>query len=278
MTQSLSAAEALLRAAGRRTEADIDLADAALALALFERPDTDLKPYRAHLATLAKDVAEATGPRPVAFNERILALAEVLVHRHGYDGDRETYDDLQNANLIRVIDRRRGLPVALAILWLHAARAQGWPAEGIDFPAHFLIRVGEGSSESILDPFNGGGRLERSGLDALLRRIAGPGAELDSEHCQPVGNRAILLRLQNNAKLRLVKAGRHADAANVVERMLWLAPGEPALWWELGLLQGESGSLRAGLASLDQAARLADDDDARHRIAETIGALRARLN
>jgi len=56
------------------------------------------------------------------------ALTQVMAEEHGYGGDRQHYDDLQNANLIRVIDRRRGLPVALGILYLHAARAQGWRA------------------------------------------------------------------------------------------------------------------------------------------------------
>jgi regulator of sirC expression with transglutaminase-like and TPR domain len=73
--------------------------------------------------------------------DRVAALTQVMAEEHGYNGDRQHYDDLQNANLIRVIDRRRGLPVALGILYLHAARAQGWRAAGINFPGHFLIAV-----------------------------------------------------------------------------------------------------------------------------------------
>ena len=62
------------------------------------------------------------------------ALARTFCERFDYRGDSETYDDTQNADLIRVIRRRRGLPVALGILYLHAARAQGWPAVGLNFP------------------------------------------------------------------------------------------------------------------------------------------------
>ncbi len=65
---------------------------------------------------------------------------------YGYRGDAETYDDLANANLIRVIERRKGLPVALGVMWLHAARAAGWAAHGVDFPAHFLVAL-EGSGQ-----------------------------------------------------------------------------------------------------------------------------------
>ena len=67
--------------------------------------------------------------------------AEILAERHRLLGDDQTYDDLENANLISVIDRRRGLPVALSILYIHAARRQGWPVEGSNFPGHFLIRL-----------------------------------------------------------------------------------------------------------------------------------------
>ena len=68
--------------------------------------------------------------------------AEIVARSYGYRGDTESYDDLQNADLVRVIERRKGLPVALSILYLALARQQGWAAEGLAFPAHFLIRVG----------------------------------------------------------------------------------------------------------------------------------------
>jgi regulator of sirC expression with transglutaminase-like and TPR domain len=97
----------------------IDLAGTALALAALDHPDVEFARYREHLALLAREV----GLRRAAPAE---ALREVLIDAFGYRGDRDSYDDLDNANLIRVIDRRRGLPVALSILWLHAARAQGW--------------------------------------------------------------------------------------------------------------------------------------------------------
>ena len=62
------------------------------------------------------------------------ALNDIILLKHGYSGDELTYDDLQNANLMRVIDRRKGLPVALGILYLHAARAQGWDRSVSAFP------------------------------------------------------------------------------------------------------------------------------------------------
>ena len=73
------------------------------------------------------------------------ALTAVIAGAEGYCGDDETYDDLQNANLISVIDRRRGLPVALGIIYLQVARAQGWQATGLAFPGHFLISIDAGA-------------------------------------------------------------------------------------------------------------------------------------
>src|SRR5579885_1509090 len=90
----------------------LPIADAALALASFERPRVGLARYRQHLATIARDVGrhhDAAG----GLAARAGALNDVILLKHGYSGDELTYDDLQNANLIRVLDRRTGLPVAL---------------------------------------------------------------------------------------------------------------------------------------------------------------------
>jgi regulator of sirC expression with transglutaminase-like and TPR domain len=110
----------------------LPIAEAALALASFERPRVGLARYRQHLAAIARDVGRQVAqgnPRggPTAWAE---SINEIILLKYGYSGDELTYDDLQNANLMRVVDRRKGLPVALGILYLHAARAQGWDAVG----------------------------------------------------------------------------------------------------------------------------------------------------
>jgi regulator of sirC expression with transglutaminase-like and TPR domain len=265
---------AALREIGQRPDEAIDLAETALLLAALDHADIDLAPYRAHLAALAAEVADAAR----VGTPRLDALKDVLVGRHGYAGDQATYDDLANADLIRVIDRRRGLPVALSILWMHAARAQGWTADGLGFPSHFLIRLDVGPSFAVLDPFNGGQALEPPALRSLLQRLGGAEAELRAEYLQPVGTRAVLLRLQNNIKLRLLQARRGAAALAVVERMILVAPRDPALWHEAAMLHRGLDNLKAAMACLEQVAALAPALATRHGVEAEIAALRSRLN
>src|SRR5258705_307800 len=117
---------------------------------------------------------------------RAQALNEIILLKHGYSGDELTYDDLQNANLMRVVDRRKGLPVALGILYLHTARAQGWESVGLAFPGHFLVRLGEGAERLILDPFHGGRIRGAATLRGLLKAMAGAAAQLRPHHFAPV--------------------------------------------------------------------------------------------
>ena len=125
-----------LEAIGQLPDAEIDIADAALQFARVDAPQADWQAPRQHLSDLAREAVALAASVPnddIPTRARVLAL--LLSARHAYAGDAEDYDNLRNANLINVIERRRGLPVALGILWLHAARTVGWAAHGADFPA-----------------------------------------------------------------------------------------------------------------------------------------------
>jgi regulator of sirC expression with transglutaminase-like and TPR domain len=279
-------AEEELRRAGALDDDAIDLAGTALVLASFEQPRVDLARYQAHLAELEAQVADlvvhsgasAFTVLEPALAQRLEALNEVLFARHDYAGDELTYDVVRNANLMRVIDRRRGLPVALSILYIHAARAQGWEIEGLSFPGHFLVRLRHGGAGVIVDPFRRGEVRESADLRRMLKLAAGEEAELTPEHYAPVGNRAILLRLQNNIKLRLLQSDKHEPAAAVIGRMLLLAPEEASLWRELGIVQAQLGNLGAAIGALERFTELASDDLARHRAAKLIQELKGKLN
>jgi regulator of sirC expression with transglutaminase-like and TPR domain len=200
-----------------------------------------------------------------------------MAERHGYSGDRQTYDDLQNANLMRVIDRRRGLPVALGILYIHAARAQGWKAVGLNFPGHFLIRLDGRGHRLILDPFAEGRVRTVADLRDLLRQTQGPDAELTPAHYETAADRDVLLRLQNNIRIRLIRDEQIERAVQVLEGMLLFAPDQPGLWREAGLLHAHLGNLRAGIAALEKFIAIGAGTQ-RHDAAVMLQSLRARLN
>jgi regulator of sirC expression with transglutaminase-like and TPR domain len=248
-----------LESVGRQPDETIDLAEVALLLAALERPDADLGPYRRHLATLASNLADLAVAGHEGLDMRASALSQVVAEQHGYIGDRRTYDDLQNANLMGVIDRRKGLPVALGILYIHAARAQGWRAVGINFPGHFLIAVEDEDERVILDPFEGGSQVDLPRLQLMLKTSLGADAELQPEYYASMTNRGVLLRLQNNVKKRVLDAGDHQHACTVLEGMLAIAPELPDLWREAAELRAEIGELRSALQALDRLLLLADD-------------------
>lgn len=271
--------EARLDAMGARAEAgeEIDLAEGALLLAALDRPRVGLERYRRHLQTLVHDVAvAAAGARDVG--ECVAALSRVIAGTHDYSGDTLSYDDVQNANLMRVIDRRRGLPVALGIVYAHAARGQGWDASGLAFPGHFLIRLDAAGGRAIVDPFGGGGALDAGALRDLVKRMGGEEAELAPRFYDAVGDREVLLRLQNNIKLRALQAEDFDRAAAIVSTMLRLAPKSAALWHEKGVFEAQAGRLAEAIRSLEACLAVADDPMQRHQVAAALQKLRASLN
>lgn len=274
-----SAAQELLRRVGSGPDSGFGLGEAALALASIDRPGVGLDHYRGHLADLAAAVDRAfaadTADTPAALIE---SLSRVIHGDFGYTGDRLTYDDLQNANLMRVIDRRKGLPIALGILYIHAARAQGWTMVGLAFPGHFLVRLEHGAERAILDPFNEGRVCGADDLRDLVKVLHGETAELTPDHYAPVSDREILLRLQNNIKLRLVQMNQHDRAAAVAETMLLFAPKVGTLWRNAGVLHAQAGNLRAAATALETYLERETRDGPRHEAAMLLQRLQWRLH
>jgi regulator of sirC expression with transglutaminase-like and TPR domain len=256
----------------------LDLLEAALTLSVLRRGEPlDLAPFRQHVASMASDLADLVRRRGASPE----ALAEVIARSYGYRGDTDSYDDLQNADLVRVIERRKGLPVALSILYLDVARRQGWAAEGLAFPAHFLIRIGIDGARHVVDPFHDGMVRDAADLRGLLRQVLGSEAELHPQHFDPVSDRDVLLRLENNVRLRLAKREDWATAAQSLDRMLAIAPDRPELLLEAGQLNARLDKRRAAIAAFERFLSLegaAGDPAVRARVSSLLQELRRGLN
>jgi len=282
MSNPLQDARAALAALGSLPDGEIDIAQAALQLARVDALEADWRAGAEHLTALARAAVNAAAADPEAdagdVNRRRAVLAQVIHGQFGYAGDSDTYEDMANANLLRVIERRRGLPVALGVLWLHAAEAAGWEAHGVDFPGHFLLALAGGRSQVVVDVFAGGHAMDARDLRATLKRFAGEQAELGPASLARMDKRAVLLRLQNNIKVRRLRDGDLPGAVACTEDMLRIAPEAAPLWREAGLMHQRLDHIAAAITALETFLRLAPDGPQAARVKGLLEELRQRLN
>tara|TARA_B100000674_G_scaffold492776_1_gene513555 strand:- start:217 stop:1053 length:837 start_codon:yes stop_codon:yes gene_type:complete len=268
-----------LRKLGDDAEQCVDIAQAALHLAALTRSQPDLVDAKKHLVLLDETLKRLVSDNPPAnANAAAHALAEVLARQSGYRGDDQTYDDLQNADLLCVIKRRKGLPVALGILYMHLARSQDWTAYGLSFPGHFLVALEFDGERTIVDPFHEGVVRTPSELRELLKMVAGQDAELDQKMFLAVPDRGVLLRLQGNIRLRQMQMGRFTEAADTLESMLLIAPEHAELWHEFGVLQTKLGNLGAAVLAFENAVERETRSSRRQEFAAILQQLQRRLN
>lgn len=268
---------ARLRRLGGLPDEQINLAEAALALASIDRPGTGIDPYLRHLERLSNDVRAYADAGTVGLDSAVEALDQVIAKRYGYKGAETSYEDPDNTNLMRVIDRRAGAPVALGIIYMHIARTLGWTISGLDFPARFMVRLEDEGRRVILDPFDSGRVVTPKDMRDIFKAVTGNQAELTPNHYRPLDNRGILLRLQNHIKFRLIRSERPEDALAVIETMLLFAPATPSLWREAGLLNARLDKVKEAVAALEEYLRCNTGDSARYRTSILLQELRGRL-
>jgi regulator of sirC expression with transglutaminase-like and TPR domain len=261
-----------LKRLGASGDGPHDIARAALMLGILDHPQSSLDPYLAHLAGIENDMRREA-PMIVRVGDGARILAALMHDRLGYEGERgATYNEPRNADFVSVIDRRRGLPVALGILYLHAARAAGMKAEGLNTQGHFVIRVTHRHDDLTLDPFNSGMVVDREHMPAELRGV-------DAGLAQPVSDTDVLLRLENNLKLRALENGKPDRALQVTNRMILIAPRRPELWFDSARLNEALGVLGAARRSYERCLEIARPGEPLHNEASiSLAAIKRRLN
>ncbi len=264
-----------LRRLAALPDADIDLAEAALALASLERPRAHRQRYRAFLAAAADTLTGRAAAAEQA-GARAALLIGLLGGELGFGGVEHEADEEGGADLMRVIDRRRGLPVALGILYLQLGRGLGWRVDALSIPPVFLIRLQDAAGQRVMFDPRSGAEVDAAALRSMLKAVAGAGAELEPRHYAAIGNREVLLRLQTHVKVRMIREGNVERALRSVEAMLLLAPDQPSLWREAGMMNLHLGRLEPAAAALEAFVARSPSSTARHRASLLLQELRRR--
>ncbi|BAY17587.1 hypothetical protein NIES21_34270 [Anabaenopsis circularis NIES-21] len=201
----------------------INLAKAALYIAQEEYPNLDLEEYLNALNTMAQEVQERlpTSRYPLRL---IQSLNQYLYDDLGFTGNHSNYYDPRNSFLNDVIDRRMGIPITLALVYLEIAQRIDFPMVGIGLPGHFLIRPDIPDMEIFVDAFNRGEVMFAEDCQERLTHMFQQPVSLKPEFLATVSNRQFLARMLTNLKYIYLKQQDLAKTLAAVERILLLFP------------------------------------------------------
>ena len=236
-----------------------ELGPAALTIGRVEYPALDPQRYLDMLDDLGQRAAERLGGSTLSSSETIQALNEYLYDEEGFGGNREQYDDPRNSFLNEVLDRRTGIPITLAVVYLEVARRAGLTITGVNFPGHFLLRApgGLAGDDLIIDPFHSGALLSEFDCRQLLRNHVGDEAAFDRSLLAPATRHDIVVRMLVNLK-RLYVRMRSFPQARFISTLLLTA--DPSAVHELrdrGLLAYHLEDFSSALRDLEEYLRLA---------------------
>ena len=262
---------AALAALGGVEDATLPLAEAAVLLAAAIRPDVEPDAHRRHIRRLAADVGAYAGQwAGEDLNRRAESLVQVLARRYGYG----VATSAASADVARTIDRRSGPAITLAILYVDVARAQGWAATAIDFPARMLVRLDAGAGRLLLDPATGRS-LDAPELRDLVRAARGDESALKPDDFAGLGPRDLLMALQRARHAEL--DGDDRSRLVLLQSLTLIAPAVAQPWREWGMLALSLGDRQTAVGALERWLGLDRDSPERPRTWVLVRELNERL-
>lgn len=264
--------DATIREFGRLAgSADEDLARPALLIPLLESSHLDAAPYVARLDAMGLEVAarlagRSLNPETASPDALVAELNRYLFEEQGFVGNREQYDDPRNSFLNQVLERRTGIPITLALVYLEIARRIGVRIVGVNFPGHFLLRCPSRHAafalDLIIDPFHGGALLSETDCRRLLQRHLGDDAVFDPTLLAPATKPQILTRMLLNLKRIYVRMRSFPQARDATELLLAVDPPALTELRDRGLLAYHLNDFSAALRDLQHYLQLASSEPA----------------
>jgi len=255
----------------------ISLERAALTIARMEYPELQTEPYIRLLDQLGKRVDALLPATPEPPNY-ISALNQVLFEEEGFQGNVDDYYDPRNSFLNDVLDRRLGIPITLALVYMEVGGRVGFPLFGVGLPGHFLLKHYEVDGREILiDAFNGGDILDTNDCQERLDAIYSGQLTFQPEFLQTVSRRQMLTRMLNNLRGIYISSRNLRKAAQAVDLILALHPRSAEDMKQRGLLRLATGQLRIAADDLENYIRMSPEASDADEMRQTALSIRRKL-
>ena len=259
---------------------ELELARGALLIAQSEYPELDIEVSIRQLDEIA-DVVRARIQETMPPEQRVATLNQYLFKEIGFTGNSDNYYALGNNFLNVVLEKKTGIPITLAVVYIEVGRRAGLPLVGINFPSHFLVKYRLEHLEIFLDVFEGGRCLTDDMLQAKLEANFEEPVHLDPTMLAEATDKEILARILRNLTRTYTLLEQYDKAVTASERITWLLPNAIGDYRMLGYLYYKTHAYSQSIAAFETYLRLAEIAPDIEEIEQNIQQLQrllARLN
>ncbi len=222
---------------------------------ILEFSDLDMTQYIKKLNCmgdqLRNSVSEVKNPTYL-----VSMLNEYMFDKLGFEGDRDDYYNPRNNFLNVVIDKKKGIPITLSIIYIQLGRYIGLDLRPVGFPGHFLVKYSE---EMILDPFNGGIPLDANDPQVILSNNYGDSVQFNPEYLNEIEPEKILVRIIRNLKNSYMQSFNYKMTMHCINMVLGLFPNDPEEIRDKGIVQSRLLQNDFAIRSLEQYLELAPE-------------------
>jgi regulator of sirC expression with transglutaminase-like and TPR domain len=205
-------------------------------------------------------------------------LNTVLFQEEGFRGNREDYYDPRNSFINDVLDRRLGIPISLALIYMEVARRIGFPLFGVGMPGHFLLKHYDIEGRQVLiDAFNGGNVLSAKDCQRRLSEIYEGQVAFQPEFLMSVSRRQMLTRILNNLKTIYLSTRNFRKALPIVDLVLVIYPRSPEDVKQRALLRYSLGQMRGAAEDLEEYLKMSPEASDADEIRQTALSVRRAL-
>ena len=189
----------------------------------------------------------------ISHADTIIALNRFLFDEQGFAGEAANYYDVRNSFLNEVLDRKRGIPITLGVVYLEIGRRIGLPVQGVSFPAHFLVKCALREGTVVLDPYARGASL---GFDELRQRVKAlrngvmPTRSMVTDMLAAASNKEIIMRILRNLKGIYQHHKEWPKALRAADRIISVMPGMAEEYRDRGMIYLNLECFRAALFDL----------------------------
>ncbi|HEV7522257.1 MAG TPA: transglutaminase-like domain-containing protein [Candidatus Angelobacter sp.] len=255
----------------------VDLLRAALTFARVEDPQLDIERYVRHVDQLGVRVAEKIQD-PDDPPQIIAALNGVLFQEEMFRGNTVDYYNPRNSFLHDVLDRRLGIPITLALVYMEVARRVRLQLFGVGMPGHFLLKHYDVDGHSILiDAFERGSIVSEEDCRQKLDSIYSGQVLLQPEFLLPVTRRQMLTRMLNNLRSVYLSQRDFRRAVQIVDLILVIYPRSPEDMKERAALRYNLNDYRGALSDFEEYVKMSPDASDAEEIRQTALSLRRSM-